>query len=58
LELAGEYQNVMIDFKSSHYPKDVILYGVFFYVWHAVTYRNLEETMAEPGIKVEHATLN
>ena len=48
----------MIDFKSSHYPKDAILYGVFFYVWHAVTYRNLEETMAEPGIKVEHATLN
>lgn len=48
----------MIDFKSSHYPKDVILYGVFFYVWYAVTYRNLEEAMAERGIKVEHATLN
>tara|TARA_B110000467_G_C18277143_1_gene456173 strand:+ start:369 stop:545 length:177 start_codon:yes stop_codon:yes gene_type:complete len=58
LELAGEYQNVMIDFKSSHYPKDVILYGVFFCVWYAVAYRNLEETMAERGIKVEHATLN
>jgi|TARA_B110000261_G_scaffold101883_1_gene114747 putative transposase len=58
LELAGEYQNVMIDFKSSHYPKDVILCGVFFCVWYAVTYRNLEETMAERGIKVEHATLN
>jgi putative transposase len=58
LELAGEYQNVMIDFKSSHCPKDVILYRVFFYVWCAVTYRNLEETMAERGIKVEHATLN
>jgi len=48
----------MIDFKSSHYPKDVILCGVFFCVCYAVTYRNLEETMAERGIKVEHATLN
>ncbi len=31
-----------IDFKGNHYPKDVILYAVFFYVRYAVSYRDLE----------------
>ncbi len=48
----------MIDVKGSHYPKDVILYAVFFYVRYAVSYRDLEEIMAERGVKVDHATLN
>ncbi|MFK5979543.1 MAG: IS6 family transposase, partial [Rhizobiaceae bacterium] len=47
-----------IDFKDSHYPKDVILYAVFFYVRYAVSYRDLEEIMAERGVHVDHATLN
>jgi len=47
-----------IDFKGSHYPKPVILYAVFFYVRYAVSYRDLEEIMAERGVKVDHATLN
>jgi len=48
----------MVDFKGSHYPKDVILYAVFFYVRYAVSYRDLEEIMAERGVAVDHATLN
>jgi putative transposase len=48
----------MIDFKGTHYPKDVILHAVFFYVRYAVSYRDLEEILAERGIKVDHATLN
>ncbi|MCM2442249.1 IS6 family transposase [Agrobacterium vitis] len=36
----------------------VILYAVFFYVRYAVSYRDLEEIMAERGVKVDHATLN
>ncbi len=48
----------MIDFKGSHYPKDVILYAVFFYVRYGVSYRDLEEIMAERGVGVDHATLN
>jgi putative transposase len=48
----------MIDFKGNHYPKDVIMYAVFFYVRYAVSYRDLEEIMAERGIEVDHATLN
>ncbi|MVA56854.1 IS6 family transposase [Agrobacterium vitis] len=48
----------MINFKGIHYPKDVILYAVFFYVKYAVSYRDLEEIMAERGVAVDHATLN
>lgn len=48
----------MIDFKGTHYPKDVILHAIFFYVRYAVSYRDLEEILAERGIKVDHATLN
>jgi putative transposase len=47
-----------IDFKGVHYAKPVILYAVFFYVRYAVSYRDLEEIMAERGVQVDHATLN
>jgi len=48
----------MINFKGSQYPKDVILYAVFFYVRYAVSYRDLEEIMEERGVDVDHATVN
>lgn len=35
-ELACGYLIVTIEFKDKHYPKDVILYAVFFYVRYAV----------------------
>ena len=54
----GRVSNMTIDFKGCHYPKDVILYAVFFYVRYAVSYRDLEEIMAERGVQLDHATLN
>lgn len=36
----------------------MILYAVFFYVRYAVSYRDLEEIVAERGVQVNHATLN
>jgi len=48
----------MIDFKRSHFPKSVISYAVFFYVRYGVSYRDLEEIMAERGVKIDHSTLN
>ena len=47
-----------IDFKGSHCPKSVILYAVFFYVRYGLSYRDLEEIMAERGVKIDHSTLN
>jgi len=48
----------VIDFKGVHYPKSVILRAVFFYLRYAVSYRDLEEILAERGVVVDHATLN
>ena len=51
-------KTLMISFKGVHFPKEVILYAVFFYVRYGVSYRDLEENMEERGVKVDHATLN
>lgn len=48
----------MIEFKGMQFPKPAILFAVFFYVRYAVSYRDLEEIMAERGVVVDHATLN
>lgn len=42
------------DFKGNHYQKDAILYAAFFYVRHAVPYRNLEEVMTDRSVQVDH----
>lgn len=48
----------VIEFKGVHFPKSVILHAVFFYLRYAVSYRDLEEILAERGVTVDHATLN
>ena len=48
----------MISFSGAQFPKDVILYAVFFYVRYGVSYRDVEEIFAERNVKVDHSTLN
>ena len=48
----------MIDFKGSHFEKEIILWGVRWYVAYPISYRQLEEMMEERGVSVDHATLN
>ena len=48
----------MMDFTGVRYHREVILYSVFSYVRYGASYRDLEEIMAEPGVSVDHATLN
>ncbi len=48
----------MIDFKGSHFEKEIILWGVRWYVAYPLSYRQLEEMMAERGVSVDHATLH
>jgi transposase-like protein len=48
----------LISFKGAQYPKPVILYAVYFYVRFPVSYRDLEEIMAERGVDLYRATLN
>jgi putative transposase len=48
----------MIEFKGMQFPKSVILYAMFFYLRYAVSYRDLEEILAERDVSVDYATLN
>ncbi len=48
----------MIDFKGSHFEKEIILWGVRWYVAYPLSYRQLEEMMAERGVSVDHSTLH
>ncbi len=36
-----------VSFKGAHVPGDIILHAVFFYLRYGVSYRDLEEIMAE-----------
>ena len=44
--------------KRLHYPLDVILLCVRWYVAYSLSLRNLEEMMAERGIGVDHSTVH
>jgi hypothetical protein len=48
----------MIKFKGSHFEREVILWGVRWYVAYPISYRQLEEIMRERGVEFDHATLN
>src|SRR6202049_2373014 len=48
----------MIEFKGSHFEREVILWGVRWYVAYPISYRQLEEIMQERGVEVDHSTLN
>nr|WP_239479395.1 IS6 family transposase [Lichenicola cladoniae] len=47
-----------IAFKGSHYERDIILWGVRWYVAYPLSYRQVEEMMGERGVKVDHTTLH
>jgi putative transposase len=48
----------MVDFKGAHCEKDIILTCVRWYVAYPLSYRQLEESMQERGVSVDHATIN
>jgi putative transposase len=47
-----------VSFKGAHFPKDVILACVRWYVAYPLSYRHVEELMRERGVAVDHATVN
>jgi transposase-like protein len=54
----GRRNSAMIDFKGSHFERDVILWGVRWYVAYPMSYRQLEEMMEERGVEADRSTLN
>ena len=48
----------MIKFKGRHFKKAIIMMAIRWYVAYALSYRNIEELMAERGLSLDHSTVN
>ena len=48
----------MLNFSGRHFDDTLILMGVRWYVAYALSYRDIEELMAERGVGVDHSTVN
>ena len=46
-----------ISFKGAHFPPEVILMGVRWYVAYPLSTRHVEELMEERGVPIDHATI-
>ena len=46
-----------VSFKGAHFPQDIILMGVRWYVAYPLSYRHVEALMEERGVPVDHATI-
>jgi putative transposase len=47
-----------VEFKGRHFERDVILWGVLWYVAYPISYRQIEEMTGERGVEVDHSTLH
>ena len=47
-----------IHFSGRHFPSEIILLSVRYYLAYKLSYREIEEIIAERGINVDHSTLN
>lgn len=45
-------------FSGRQFPKDVILTTIRWYLRYKLSYRDIEELIAERGIEVDHSTVN
>ncbi|APS46012.1 transposase (plasmid) [Piscirickettsia salmonis] len=48
----------MINFSGRHFKKDLIMMAIRWYVAYTLSYRDIEELMAERGIQVDHSTIH
>jgi putative transposase len=46
-----------ISFKGAHFPQEIILMGVRWYLAYPLSYRHVEELMEERGVLLDHATI-
>ena len=47
-----------MNYKGSQFERDIIWWGVRWYIAYPISYRQLEEMLGERGVAVDHATLN
>src|SRR2546423_3699538 len=46
-----------ISFKGAHFPQEIILMGVRWYLAYPLSCRHVEELMEERGVPIDHATI-
>jgi transposase-like protein len=54
---SGRVQFTVSAFAGYRFPAEVILLAVRWYLWFGLSYRDLEEILAERGIEVDHVAL-
>jgi putative transposase len=47
-----------VSFKDAHFPQEIILTGVRWYVAYPLSTRHVEELILARGVHVDHATIN
>jgi len=47
-----------ISFKGAHFPPEIILMGVRWYLAYPLSTRHVEELMEERGVELDHSTVN
>ncbi|EFO4690003.1 DDE-type integrase/transposase/recombinase [Shigella dysenteriae] len=47
----------MNPFKGRHFQRDIILWAVRWYCKYGISYRELQEMLAERGVNVDHSTM-
>ena len=47
----------MSDFKGRHFGGEIVLWAVRWYCRYRISYRDLEQMMAERGVSVDHSTI-
>jgi transposase-like protein len=54
---SGGRATMTISFKGAHFPQEIILMGVRWYVAYPLSYRHVEELLEERGVPIDHATI-
>src|SRR5262245_18158025 len=51
-------ETMAVSFKGAHFPQDIILTGVRWYIAYPLSTRHVEELRLERGVHVDHSTIN
>jgi hypothetical protein len=57
-ELMRESDTMAVSFKGAHFPPEVILMGIRWYLAFPLSTRHVEELLEERGVNVDHSTIN
>jgi transposase-like protein len=49
---------MILNFSGKHYPKEIILQSLQYYLAYKLSYREIEEIFAERNTHFDHSTLN